>query len=193
MTHVALIRGINLAKNKRVSMAELKAACERIGFTDVRTLLNSGNVVFSTKLSPKAAAARIEHVLEKALKVPAPVLVLTAADLDAAIAKNSLLRRSTNHSRLFVAFLWEPVKELETLRRQDWGANALALGPRAAYLWCPEGLESPLVKAFHKAVGTGVTVRNWATVQKIQAALRSDSKLAATKKPSPRSPRARKR
>jgi uncharacterized protein (DUF1697 family) len=187
VTCVALIRGINVGRNKQVAMAELRAACERIGFREVRTLLNSGNVVFSTSLSPKAAAARLEQALEKEIEVPARVLVLTAAELDAAVAKNSLLKRATNPARLFVGFLWEPVEELETIRRQDWGENALALGPNAAYLWCPDGFDSAFVKAFHKAAGTGVTVRSWATVQKLQAAVRADRAPAASKKkPSPR-------
>jgi uncharacterized protein (DUF1697 family) len=182
---VALIRGINVGKNKQVAMAELRAACERIGFHGVRTLLNSGNVVFSTALSPRAAAAKLERALEKEIRVPARVLVLTAAEIDATVAKNSLLRRATNPSRLFVGFLWEPVAALEVMRRQHWGENALALGPQAAYLWCPDGFDSPLVKAFHRAVGTGVTVRSWATVQKLQAAVRADRAPAASKKKSP--------
>jgi uncharacterized protein (DUF1697 family) len=184
---VALIRGINVGKNKQVAMADLRVACERIGFQDVRTLLNSGNVVFSTSLSPKAAAAKLELALEKEIRVPARVLVLTADEIDATVAKNSLVRRATNPSRLFVGFLWEPVAALEDVRRGDWGENALALGPQAAYLWCPDGFDSPFVKAFHKAVGTGVTIRSWATVLKVQAAARADRAPAASKKkPSPR-------
>jgi len=183
MTHVALIRGINLGPNKRVSMAALKAACERLGFTDVRTLLNSGNVVFSTKLSPKAAAAKIERALEHELKVPARVLVLTADEIEEAVAKNSLTKVGTNHSRLFAAFLWEPVPALDALRKQDWGLQRIAVTPRAAYLWCPDGFESTLVKAFHKAVGTGVTVRNWATVLKLHAMTRADGPPPKKKAP----------
>src|SRR5262249_54694754 len=162
--------------HKRVSMAALKAACERIGLTEVRTLPNSGNVVFSTKLSPKAAAAKIERALEHELKVPAAVLVLTAEDLRAAVEANRLTRVATNPPRLFVAFLWQPVKELAAFRQKDWGKEQIALGPSAAYLWCPGGFETPLVKAFHKAVGTGVTVRNWATVQKLLALTQAEAK-----------------
>jgi uncharacterized protein (DUF1697 family) len=183
VTHVALIRGINLGPHKRVAMAELKTACERLGFTDVRTLLNSGNVVFSTQLSPKAAAAKIERALERELKVPARVLVLTAAEIEAAVARNSLTNVGTNHSRLFAAFLWAPVPALEALRQEDWGAQRIAVTPRAAYLWCPDGFESSLVKAFHKTVGTGVTVRNWATVLKLHAMTRADGPAPKKKPP----------
>jgi uncharacterized protein (DUF1697 family) len=185
MTQVALIRGINLGPNKRVSMAALKAACERMGFTNVRTLLNSGNVVFSTRLSPKSAAAKIERALEQELKVPASVLVLTAEDLRAAAEANRFASAAANHSRLFVGFLWELVKELDALRQRDWGKEQIALGPGVAYLWCPESFETPLVKAFHKVVGTGVTVRNWATVQKLLALTQAEAKPVRAPKKSP--------
>lgn len=187
MTHVALIRGINLGRAKRVAMADLRAALGRLGFQRVRTLLNSGNVVFETNLSAKSAAARIERAMEKEIGVTASVLVLTADELAAAIQGNRLTRVATNPSRLFVAFLWAPVKELDAFGKRDWGSEKIALGPRAAYLWCPGGFETPLVKAFHKAVGAGVTVRNWATVQKLHALAQDGGETAAKKPPAKRS------
>jgi uncharacterized protein (DUF1697 family) len=143
----------------------------RLGFEQVRTLLNSGNVIFSTSLSPKAAAAKIERAMEQDLGVPARALVLTTAELDSAVAGNRLTRVASNPSCLFVAFLWEPVEELERVRKLDWGSEVIAVGPRVAYLWCPEGFDTPLIKAFHKAVGSGVTVRSWSTVLKLHASL----------------------
>src|SRR4051794_32869155 len=66
---VALIRGINVGKAKRVAMADLRAALEDLGYTDVRTLLNSGNVVFTAGVAPGKAAASIEKVLAGELGV----------------------------------------------------------------------------------------------------------------------------
>lgn len=182
-TCVALIRGINVGRSKRVAMADLRAALGRLGFERVRTLLNSGNVVFETSLSAKSAAARIELAMEKEIGVTASVLVLTADELATAIQGNHLTRIATNPSRHFVAFLWGPLKDLETMGKRDWGNEKIAVGPRAAYLWCPGGLETPLVKAFHKAVGTGVTVRNWATVQKLHALTREGGETPRRKAP----------
>ena len=183
MTCVALIRGINVGRSKRVAMADLRAALGRLGFERVRTLLNSGNVVFETSVSAKSAAARIELAMEKEIGVTASVLVLTADELAAAIQGNRLTRVATNPSRHFVAFLWGPVKELETIEKRNWGNERIAVGPRAAYLWCPGGLETPLVKAFYKAVGAGVTVRNWATVQKLHAMTQADGATPGKKAP----------
>ena len=107
--HAALIRGINVGKAKRVSMAELRAAVERLGFTDVKTLLNSGNVVFTAaRGTPAQAAARIEKALAADLGVTARVTVLTAPELADAVTANPLLKVADNHSRLLVAVLSDP-------------------------------------------------------------------------------------
>jgi len=176
MTHgqVALIRGINVGKAKRVAMADLRAAMEALGYTDVKTLLNSGNVVFTSGVAPSKAAAGIEKVLAGELGVPARVTVITGAELAAAVDENPLLEVADNYSRLFVAVLTNPadLSKLKPLTKETWDPEALALGTRVAYLWCPAGpLESPLSVAVGRALGDGVTSRNWATILKIHAAL----------------------
>ncbi|HZW81825.1 MAG TPA: DUF1697 domain-containing protein, partial [Candidatus Deferrimicrobium sp.] len=76
---VALIRGINVGRAKRVAMAELRALVEDLGYSDVRTLLNSGNIVFAAPGTDKLdSAARIEETLSSRLGVSARVIVLTA-------------------------------------------------------------------------------------------------------------------
>ena len=170
---VGLIRGINVGKAKRVSMGDLRAMFERLGYRDVRTLLNSGNVVFNAPSgSPAAAAAHIEDAMAKDLGVFARVTVITAAELAAAVAENPLLKIADNPSRLLVAVLRTAadVSKVKPLLKQDWGAEALAIGKRVAFLWCPDGiLASALSNAVGRALGDGVTARNWATMLKLQA------------------------
>ena len=170
---VALLRGINVGRAKRVAMADLRALVEELGYRDVRTLLNSGNVVFTAPAAARGdAAARIEKALVAKLGVPSRVTVLTAAELAAAVAANPLLDVASNPSRLLVAFLADPAdrKKLQPLTRQDWTPEALALGPRVAYLWCPPGvLASKLSEAVGRALGDAVTTRNWTTVTKLHA------------------------
>ena len=139
-TYVALIRGINVGHAKRVAMADLRALVEGLGYGDVRTLLNSGNVLFTALgVAPGDAAAHIERALEERLGVSARVTVLSAAELAAAVADNPLLEVADNPSRLMVAVLANPADRtrLEPLLAQDWAPEALALGARVAYLWCP--------------------------------------------------------
>jgi len=169
---VALLRGINVGRAKRVAMADLRALVEGLGYGDVRTLLNSGNVVFTApRAAPGTAAARIEKALATGLGVPARVTVLTAEEF-AAVTENPLLGVAGDPSRLLVAFLRDPADrpKLEPLLEQDWGPEAVALGRRVAYLWCAEGiLASRLAEAVNRLLGDAVTARNWATVLKLHA------------------------
>ena len=178
---VALIRGINVGKAKRVAMADLRALVESLGYGDVRTLLNSGNVVFTANgAAPGESAARIEEGLAKRIGVPARVIVLTAKELAAAVAGNPLAAVATDPSRLLVAVLATPAdrRRLEPLATQDWSPEVLALGTRVAYTWCPEGLlASRLPEAVGRALGDAVTTRNWATMTKLRAG--AQERLAA--------------
>lgn len=175
MRYVALIRGINVGKAKRVAMAELRALADKLGYSGVRTLLNSGNVVFDAgREAPRALAARIEAGMLTKLEVSARVTVLTGAEFATVVEENPLGGVADNPSRLFVAFLSEPKDRarLQPLARQAWKPEALGLGSRAAYIWCPAGMmESPLTEAVGRVLGEATTTRNWATVTKIRALL----------------------
>jgi uncharacterized protein (DUF1697 family) len=170
---VALIRGINVGRAKRVAMSELRTLVEGLGYSGVQTVLNSGNVVFTApSVSPDEATARIEHALETQLDVPARVLALTAAELDEIVCDNPLSRIASDPSRLLVAVLADPADRarLEPLAGQDWAPEAMALGRRVAYLWCPEGvIASRAMEAVTRTLGDAVTARNWATIMKLHA------------------------
>ena len=173
---VALLRGVNVGKNKRISMAELKAMVEKLGFKDVKTLLNSGNVVFTSSLGAGAAAAKIEKALVKELGVASNVTVLTAAEVDAIVKKNPLLDVADNHSRLMVAVVRDAADlvKLKPIAARKWDPDRIALGPRVAYVWCPNSiLDNECYSAVNKVLKDGVTARNWATILKLQALAKS--------------------
>jgi uncharacterized protein (DUF1697 family) len=139
----------------------------------VRTLLNSGNVVFtSPRLGPAEVGTRLEKALATRLGVSARVTVLSAVELAAVVADNPLRQAARAPSRFLVAFLRNPADraKLLPLSGQGWGRDALAIGKRVAYLWCADGiLGSRLAEEVGKALGDGVTTRNWATVIKLHA------------------------
>jgi uncharacterized protein (DUF1697 family) len=172
---VALLRGVNVGRANRVAMADLRTLVSDLGLMDVSTLLNSGNVVFtSPRGTPRHSAARIEKALKVKLGVTSRVIALSAGELADVIARNPLLAFADDPSRLIVAVLADPSdrSKLAQFERQDWGSDSFAVGPRAAYLWCAEGLiASKLNAAVNKALGEGVTSRNWATILKLRAML----------------------
>jgi uncharacterized protein (DUF1697 family) len=169
-TYVALIRGINVGKAKRIAMADLRALVEGLGYTNVRTLLNSGNVVFTAPRAVPTVGARLEAALADQLGVSARFTVLTASELATAVRENPLLKVADNPSRLLVAVLRDPAdrSKLTSLAKQDWTPEALAVGTRVCYLWCADGiLASRLGAAVNKTLGDAVTARNWATMLKL--------------------------
>ena len=104
--YVALLRGINVGKAKRVAMADLRALVEGLGGQDVRTLLNSGNVVSGApRAKAEVLARRIAAALTGELGVTARVTVLGAADFARVVDANPLLEVADNPSRLMVGFL----------------------------------------------------------------------------------------
>ena len=159
--YVALLRGINVGRAKRVAMADLRSLMADLGYIDVRTLLNSGNVIFDAPAADAAGlSAQIEEALDSRIHVSVRVIVLTAAELAAVVDENPLLGIARDPSRLMVAFRGGPVdpRPLEPLLQQDWSPEALAVGAHATYLWCPAGvIESRLAQAAARVLGDTVT------------------------------------
>ena len=171
-TFIALLRGINVGTAKRVAMADLKKLVEGLGYGNVRTLLNSGNVVFTGPNSAgKDAGAKIEKAIATRLGVTSRVTVIDAATVHDAIG-HPLGKVAKEPRRLLVAVLASAADRslLAPLAKQKWTPEALAIGDRVAWLWVPNGqIESPLAIATWKALGDRVTARNLATMLKLQA------------------------
>ncbi|MGJ9416992.1 DUF1697 domain-containing protein [Massilia sp. CMS3.1] len=171
--YIALIRGINVGRAKRVAMADLRKLIGDLGYRDVRSVLNSGNLVFAADGGdPGAAAAAIEEQLVLKLGVAARVMVLSGAELATVLAENTLLPQATDHARLLVFILGDAAMRaaVAPLCDQAWGSEALAVGQRAAYVWCPEGvLASAAAGALGKQLGDNTTSRNWNTLCKLYA------------------------
>lgn len=171
--YVALFRGINVGKAKRVAMADLRLLLGKLGYTDVQTLLNSGNAVFTGGAGPAAGhAVRIRQAVLKKLGVDALVIIKSAKDVAGIIEGNALGAVADDPAKLLVAVTNEgkALASVETLARADWGGERIHVGKHAAYLWCANGiLESKAAVALLKGLdGTGTT-RNWATLNKIHA------------------------
>ncbi|MEQ8762575.1 MAG: DUF1697 domain-containing protein [Planctomycetota bacterium] len=173
--YVALIRGINVGKARRVAMADLRGMLEDLGYESPRTILNSGNVVFDApKGMPKPAAKLLEGEMEERLGVAAAYTVLSEKELGTILEENPLLDVADNHSRLMVSVPARKadLSKLKPLEKKSWKPEAIRLGRRAAYVWAPGGiLESEVMKAVADVLGDALTSRNWATMLKIAAKL----------------------
>ena len=176
--YIALLRGVNVGKAKRVPMADLRALMEALGFAGVRTLLNSGNAVFDASGgSPASHAGRLKAAIREKTGVDCEVVVKTAAELAAAIAEHPLRHHADDDARMLVMFTQDAsaLAALKALEGEDWAPEAFAVGRHAAWLWCAGGIiESRVAKAVGKVLKDRGTARNWATVGKLQAMVASD-------------------
>ena len=155
-------------------MAELRRLVESLGFTDVRTLLNSGNVVFTARSNAvRGAAARIERAVLDELGVSARAIVLTADELTEIVDENPLAGICDDPSLMLIAVFTEPAAraKAEALMQDSWEPEVMAVGARAAYLWCANGISAgQLAEAVDRTLRNGVTARNLRTMTKLLSA-----------------------
>ena len=179
---MALFRGLNVGRANRIAMSDLLALLRALGFTDVQTLLNSGNAIYRSPGSTAATdAIRIRAAVLEKFHVDAHVIVRTAHQIDEIIAHNPLLDIAHDHSRLIVVFVQQAsaLDSLAELARHDWEPDVLAVTAHAAYLWCGVGiLESRVAPLLLKPPRDAGTTRNWTTLLKIAAALHGAAKKA---------------
>jgi uncharacterized protein (DUF1697 family) len=165
MRVAALLRGINIGPNKRISMPALREIVESLGHTDVETYVQSGNVVF-TPAGKGDPATGLSKAIADATGHDVAVVVRTGAELAEVVAGNPY--EVTDPTRLVVAFLGEAV-ELDDLGLDDpdsYRPDELTLRSRELYVSVPNGqARSKLMETLAKRrQPTTVTVRNWRTV-----------------------------
>jgi len=169
--YVLLLRGINVGRAHRIGMADLRALLEAEGHRDVRTLLQSGNVVLDADLPAEQLARSVEQAIEQRFGFPVPTVVRTAEEVTAVVAKDPLKSVAPYPSRYVVSFADGdlPAEVVEALRAVDPGDDVFTVDGRELYLWCPHGqLQSPVAAALAQQRGGPVgTARNWNTVLKI--------------------------
>ena len=168
--HIALLRAVNLGPRNRVKMGELRAVLEGAGYEDVRTLLQSGNVVLSSGKEPDAVAREMEQLIESELGVKTDVIVRSRDELASAIARNLIAEADEQPKRLQVSFLAgePPAAAVERIAAMDVAPERFELRGREAYAWHPDGIQrSKLARAVGDGLGVSATARNWNTVKKL--------------------------
>jgi uncharacterized protein (DUF1697 family) len=168
--YVAMIRGINVGGNKLIKMDQLRKSLEAKGFEQVKTYIQSGNVVFkAAKLSSTAVARKIEAVIVKDFGFSASVISRTRDEMSTVIANNPFLKMpGIDPAKLHVAFLSDTpapasLKKLAELTRLPDQASCVG---KEVYLYLPNGVsQSSLWKTpLDRVLSVVTTMRNWKTV-----------------------------
>ena len=165
---VVLLRGINLGPNKRVPMAELRELFSGAGFDEVRTYVQSGNVVVSSDADPGELEQQAERLIAERFGFEVPVLVRTRDELASVVERNPLGDVARDPKRYQVSFLGGELEEEDVQRLAELakgGERVLADG-RELYAWHPDGVARSKLWAKLAGAGLGVkaTARNWKTV-----------------------------
>jgi uncharacterized protein (DUF1697 family) len=174
-TYIALLRAINLAGYQRVAMSDLRDLLGGLGFEDVRSLLQSGNLVFrSGARDGTQVERRLEAEAAKRLGLATGFIVRSAEEWEAVVAGNPFpaeAKRDPGH--LLVVFLKgaPAAKGVESLQAAIKGREVVRARGKDAYIVYPDGIgRSRLTNALiEKHLGTRGTGRNWNTVLKLHA------------------------
>jgi len=169
-TYVALLRGVNVSGQRAVPMAKLREALAAIGLLDVRTYLQSGNVVFrAANGSPEALSGAIHATIEREFGHDVDVLVLRADEFARIAGSNALLaEQDVDAAMLHVTFLFGPkdAGRIAGLTPPAAAGERVEPGDGVLYLYLPHGYGRTKLSGayFERALQTRTTTRNWRTV-----------------------------
>jgi uncharacterized protein (DUF1697 family) len=165
------LRGINLGSRNRISMSKLRELLEDGGFDDVKTYLQSGNVVLASTKKEDAVRRDCQRLIKGHLGLDVDVVVRSPAELATVVQRNPLGDIATNPKRYQVSFLAaEPTAELERkLAAAAAERERLAIHGREIFAWHPEGIARSKLWALlaGRDLGVVATSRNWTTVTKL--------------------------
>jgi uncharacterized protein (DUF1697 family) len=168
---VVLLRGVNLGSRNRISMPELRGALEDAGYDDVRTYLQSGNVVLTSTASAKKVARECERLIADRFGLEIGVVARTRNELAKVVMRNPFARVAKDPKRYQVSFLetkpaTKVVRELESVAADR--EEIISIG-REIYAWHPAGVARSKLWAqlAGKNLGVTATARNWTTVTKL--------------------------
>jgi uncharacterized protein (DUF1697 family) len=170
-SRIALLRGINIGSTNRIAMPALRAALTEAGFDDVRTYLQSGNVVLSSRAAPATVARKCEAAIAERFGLDIAVVVRTRDELAQVVKRNPLGKVAKDPKRYQVSFLDRKLdaKVVEKLAALAAGGEQLVADGRELYAWHPSGVARSKLWAALAGRGLGVTAtaRNWTTVTKL--------------------------
>jgi Uncharacterized protein conserved in bacteria len=172
-TFIALLRGINVGGRNKIPMQGLRALCESLGWTDVQTYIQSGNVIFRAGAVASALEHELEPTIERELGFSIPVLVRAAADWPVYVQGNPFPDVSmTEPNRVMLVLSKRPPRHTavdELRERAEDGEQIARVGDALWFYYAGGAGKSKLSPALlDRLVGSFVTARNWRTVLKLE-------------------------
>jgi len=177
-TYISLFRGINVGGNNILPMKELVAVLKRLGLHDIKTYIQSGNVIFRSEAADTAQLARkIGAAIRKSYGFEPQVLLLDSAVLNKVIRENPYPEAEAVPNTLHVNFLAAipPKPDLKALEKIRAESERFHLAGDVLYLHAPDGIgRSKLAAGMERLIGVPMTSRNWNTVRKLKVMIVDD-------------------
>ena len=172
-TYIALFRGINVGGNNVLPMKDLVALLENLGSQNVKTYIQSGNVVFQTKEEDASLLSdKIRAAIKKSHGFEPNVLLLEVEEIEKAVGSNPFPEAESEPKTLHLFFLSSMPKnpDYDALESIKGDRERFALKDGVFYLHAPDGIgRSKLAANAEKVLGVAITGRNWRTVRKVMA------------------------
>lgn len=172
-TYIAMLRGINVSGQKKVPMAELKALVEGLTYQNVRTYIQSGNVLFEYKeADPLILSKQLQEKIADVFGFEVPVIIRTPEEMQTVIKANPFIKaHETEPEKIYLTFLAEtPDKEhIAKLQELRYEPEQFVLSGKEIYLYVPEGYGNAKLNnnLFENKLKVKATTRNWKTVNEL--------------------------
>lgn len=167
-TYIAMLRGINVSGQKKIKMADLKDHMQDIGFKNVQTYIQSGNIVFEyEKALPEELKNMIEEMLYNKYHFKVSVIIKSPGELDGVIKNNPF----SDTDRTYITFLSEKPhpENVEKIKAIDHKPEEFILDGNIIYFYSPKGYGRAIMNNnfFENKLKVDATTRNWKTVNKL--------------------------
>lgn len=171
-TYIALLRGINVSGQKLIKMADLKKHLAELKFENVTTYIQSGNIIFNSKISDKNKLVKqISKNINEHYGFNVEVLVKTPEELEYVLLNNSFIKQNKDPKRNYLTFLFsEPSKEIiEKLSTINHFPEEFIIDGNNIFFYSPNGYGNAKMNNnyFEKKLNVNATTRNWQTVNKL--------------------------
>lgn len=174
-SYIALLRGINVSGQKKIKMQDLKVHLTEIGLNNVKSYIQSGNLIIQSEKTAEILTALIEDKIEKEYGFNVPVTILTQKELEDVIENNPFTNKNTKF--LNVSFLFEQPEEehIKALKSYDFDPDEFRINGKQIYIYCPTGNGKTKLNNnfFEKKLKLKATSRNWNTLNELKRLISS--------------------
>lgn len=171
-TYISILRGINVSGQKKIKMVNLKSHYEKLGYTNVITYIQSGNVIFESNEEPNTCVDNITQKIEEEYGFHVPVIIRNKQELELVVENDLFItKRGEDEAKLHVTFLGKEVNPevVLSIQREKYLPDEFILHGKEVYLFTPNGYGRTKLNNnfFERKLKVSATTRNLKTVNKL--------------------------